>query len=114
MGAYQSQGQASSLEELARARFSPLSAAELTLVRAAPKAGGGMAHCGPSNRDDDVDNDPSRANGKDHAWGKDRHIRAKLIRWLCVDRSARNLSQRSPTRCFRRSADEPFLMFGSI
>ncbi|HYW71840.1 MAG TPA: hypothetical protein VE961_12450 [Pyrinomonadaceae bacterium] len=53
------------------------------MLRAAPL--GTVANCGPSNRDDDPDNDPATADG----WPAERHIRAELIRWLCVDRSAR-------------------------
>src|SRR5215831_6876089 len=90
MAEVQSQVQASSLEKLARARFSTLSVAELKLVRAAPESGGGMAYCGASHRNDDPDNDPSRASGKQHEWGPDRQIRAELIRWICVDRRARD------------------------
>lgn len=70
------------LEQLAVARFGPLSSAEINLVRASPK--GETAYCGPSEEDNDPDNDPV---GSD-AWGEERWIRAGLVRWLCVDRDA--------------------------
>lgn len=73
----------SNLEALARTRFGTVTAAELKLVRAAPS--GEIAWCGPSQRDDDPRNDPSQAD----TWNRERQIRAGLIRWLCVDRSAR-------------------------
>jgi hypothetical protein len=78
------QGQAGSLEQLARARFGALSAAELKLVRTAPK--NEIAYCGPSHDDNDPDNNP----GKARQWGPERQIRAQVIRWLCVDRLARD------------------------
>jgi hypothetical protein len=70
------------LEALAQARSAPLSQAELKLLRAAPK--GEVAWCGPSAKDDDPANDPAKAD----EWGREREIRADLIRWLCVDRAA--------------------------
>lgn len=79
MGGNRLQGRAANLEELVRARFGNLSAAELKLVRVVPK--GDFAYCGPSQRDDDPGNDPSQA---DH-WRPERQIRAELIRWLCID-----------------------------
>ena len=84
MGEDQSQGQASSLEQLARARFASLSAAELGLVGAAPK--GEVAYCGPNHDDNDPHNDA----GKADQWGPERQIRAELVRWLCLDRRARD------------------------
>jgi hypothetical protein len=78
------EGQAGSLEQLARARFGTLSAAELKLARAVPK--NETAYCGPSHDDNDAHNDPGRAD----QWGPERHIRADLIRWLCLDRTARD------------------------
>jgi hypothetical protein len=77
---------ADGLEALARRRFSWLSEAERRLVRAAPKAPpeDNFALCGPNGKDGDPANNPSRAYG----WGKDRRIRAELIRWLCVDQEA--------------------------
>jgi hypothetical protein len=79
------QGHAGSLEQLVRARFSTLSAAELKLVRAAPN--GEIAYCGPSHDE----NDPRNAPGKADQWGPERQIRAEVIRWVCVDKRARDL-----------------------
>ena len=73
------------LETLARARFTELSAAEIKLLQAAPK--GEVAVCGPNRNNDDPANDPSKAK----KWGEERQIRADLIRWLCVDRAAKEL-----------------------
>lgn len=75
------------LESLARARFrdSPLTKAELELVHRSPK--GEWTVCGPNMDDQHSDNDPSKAND----WPEDRHIHAALIRWLCVDREAKQL-----------------------
>jgi len=81
------QDSAKELEHLARLRFPdpPLSKAEEKLVRAAPD--GYVAVCGPNMNWDDPANDPSKA----EEWGADREIRAELIRWLCVDRRAKEL-----------------------
>jgi hypothetical protein len=73
------------LEALARARFTELTAAEIKLLRHAPK--GEVAVCGPNMNPDDPANDPSKA----EKWGADRQIRATLIGWLCVDRHAKEL-----------------------
>ncbi len=71
------------LETLARAHFEDLTEAELKLLRAAPK--GEVAVCGPNDDDEHPANDPAKAG----EWGPDRQIRAGLIRWLCVDRDAK-------------------------
>jgi hypothetical protein len=71
------------LETLARERFGDLSQAELRLLKAAAK--GAIACCGPSRQDDDPGDDPAKAD----QWGPEREVRAELIRWLCVDSSAR-------------------------
>ena len=63
----------------ARVKFGELGAAEEKVLRAA--ASGEIAYCGPSDKDDDPANDPAKA----AEWGKDRTVRARLIRWLCVD-----------------------------
>lgn len=76
--------QLSDLEDRARAQFGPLSDAEIKLLRTAPK--GEIAHCGPSERDDDPNNNPVHSDN----WDSERSIRAELIRWLCVDREARD------------------------
>ncbi len=75
------------LERLARARFPdpPLSEAEEKLVRTAPTGEGAV--CGPDVSPDDPAYDPSKA----EKWGPERQIRAALIRWLCVDRRAKEL-----------------------
>jgi hypothetical protein len=73
------------LVKLALAKFGQLSTSELNVVGAATS--GGLAFCGPSTRGDDPANDPAQAAG----WGDKRTIRAALIRWLCVDRVAKDL-----------------------
>ena len=75
-----------SLERLARTKFTdpPLSAAEERVMRAAPD--GTIAEC----RDLGGSVDPEKANGApEEKWPDARSIRAGLIRWLCVDREAR-------------------------
>jgi hypothetical protein len=76
---------ASSLESLALARFGRLTPAEIKLVRLAPD--GGYVRCGPSENEDDPTNDASKGNH----WGPERQIGNELIRWLCVDREAKQL-----------------------
>jgi len=73
------------LLELAQERFAPLREAERTLLAAAPL--GETAWCGPSPKDFDPGNNPAKGD----SWGPERSIRAALIRWLCIDRDARNL-----------------------
>src|SRR5258708_1314395 len=75
--------EADDLVALARARFGDMSAAEKKLLEAAPK--GDLAVCGPNDKWDDSANDPAKAG----EWSADREVRAELIRWLCVDRAAR-------------------------
>ncbi|MGB9513085.1 MAG: hypothetical protein WBU20_15475, partial [Candidatus Acidiferrum sp.] len=74
---------ADELIRLAELRFPALREAERKLLRAAPL--GEVAWCGTSPKDFDPGNDPAKAN----AWGSERSIRAALIRWLCIDREAR-------------------------
>jgi hypothetical protein len=75
-----------SLESLALARFTspPLTDAETKLLRAAPT--GDSATCWPLTPTE-ADYDP----GKADQWDAQRNIRADLIRWICVDRQAREL-----------------------
>ncbi len=73
------------LESLARARFTNLTAAEIKLLQAALQ--GKVADCSPNPGTDDIANDPSTA----QSWGVERQIGAELIRWLCVDRDAKEL-----------------------
>ncbi len=73
------------LLKMAEGKFAPLSNAEVKLLRAAPK--GEVAVCGPNIDEDDPANDPSKAD----QWGPERTIRAEMLRWLCVDRHAREL-----------------------
>jgi hypothetical protein len=58
-----------------------LTDAELKLLHAAPK--GELAVCGPTDTKDPASH-PSTA----EAWGREREIRAELIRWLCLERDA--------------------------
>jgi len=90
------------LERLARERFvdPPLTEAELRLLRAASK--GELAVCGPNADSNDPANDPSRA----EEWSKDREIRADLIRWLCVNRQAKELIDPRGIRVFAAKVSE--------
>jgi hypothetical protein len=78
-----------SLEDLARKKFADLSEAEEKVVRAAQD--GIAADC----RDLGGGDDPAKADGTpeapDETWPGTRNVRADLIRWLCVDREAREL-----------------------
>jgi hypothetical protein len=86
MGEEQPQGVTGNLEQLARARFGEtLTPPELKLMRAAPS--GNLIVCGPNLNDEDPNNDPSKA---DKEWGQEREIRAKVIRWLCVEEKAKH------------------------
>ena len=62
-----------------------LSDCERKLLESAPK--GEYAVCGPNQNDDAPENDPSKGD----KWPESRQIRAKLIRWLCVNEDARKL-----------------------
>lgn len=76
-----------SLAKLAGSRFSNLTRAELALlkfVESNPAEAGGFAVAGPNANSDEPSNDPAHAD----EWGKDREVRAELIRWLCVDPDA--------------------------
>jgi hypothetical protein len=67
------------IASLAHARFGPLSAAELAVVRSAPRRE--LAWVGPDANPDNPANDP--AHGKD--WGPERSVRAEFVRWLHTD-----------------------------
>jgi sRNA-binding regulator protein Hfq len=84
MATQPSPSRADELVSRAQTQFRVLSVAEEKLLRAALQ--GEMAWCGPSSRDDDPANDPSTA----ETWGPERSIRAELVRWLCVDREAKD------------------------
>ena len=83
MDAENPQGRPPDLDTLARARFGELSQAEVRLLAAIPN--GQLAVCGSNMSDADPANDPANSG----TWAADRDIRADLIRWLCVDRIAR-------------------------
>ena len=72
------------LLKLAEGEFSNLTPAETALLKFAGSyrsEPGGFAAAGPSAKPNDPSNDPSHAD----LWGKEREVRAELIRWLCVD-----------------------------
>lgn len=73
------------LESLAREAFGELTVAEVRLLQAAPT--GEFAVCGSIMNDTDPSNNPANAD----SWGKDREIRMKLIRWVCLKSSATEL-----------------------
>jgi len=66
------------LENLARVRFADLTAAEVKICHAA--SNGELAFCGTSEDQNHATNDPSKSS----QWGAERHVRADLVRWLCV------------------------------
>lgn len=70
------------LERLAGARFALLNKGEMKMLHAAAK--GTIAFCGPSQNDDDPENDPANSAN----WSADRHIRSDLLSWLCIDEAA--------------------------
>src|ERR1700722_4147750 len=70
------------LEQMARAYFADLSPAELQFVRHAPYRE--LAWSSPSADPDNAVNDPS----KGASWGKNRTIRADLVRWILTDSAA--------------------------
>src|SRR5271169_2858840 len=78
------------LLKLAEGEFSNLTLAETALLKFAGSyrsEAGGFAIAGPSAKLDDPSNDPAHAD----KWGKEREVRADLIRWLCVDPRAKAL-----------------------
>jgi hypothetical protein len=64
------------LEQMARANFGELGAAELQFVRHAPYRD--LVWSSPSTDPDNPVNDPSKA----ASWGKERTIRADIVRWI--------------------------------
>jgi hypothetical protein len=72
-----------SLEERASEQFSMPTEAERALLRAVQE--GKNADCRTSEALRTQEEDPSRAN----EWDDQRTIRAPLLRWLCVDRAAK-------------------------
>ena len=81
---------ADELLKLAEGEFSNLTPAETALLRFAGtnlSEPGGFAIAGPSANPDDPTNDPAHA----ERWGKEREVRADLIRWLCVNLRAKAL-----------------------
>jgi hypothetical protein len=78
------------LLQLTEGEFSNLTPAETALLKFAGSnrsEPGGFAAAGPSAKPDDPSNDPAHAD----RWGKEREVRADLIRWLCVDPRAKAL-----------------------
>jgi hypothetical protein len=67
------------LERMARTYFGDLNAAELQFVRHAPYRD--LVWSSPSADPDNPVNDPSRA----ATWGKERTIRADIVRWILTD-----------------------------
>ncbi len=74
--------QAAALERLVRANFGLLTPAEVKVVRGAPRPN--IAWAGPDANPDNPANDAARGD----QWGKDRTIRAALLRWLSTDPEA--------------------------
>ncbi len=70
------------LEQMARAAFGRLSAAELRMIDFAPHRD--LAWIGPSNNRNDPSNDPATA----AHWGAGRSIRAPLLAWLLTNPQA--------------------------
>jgi len=75
--------QSERLLELAKAAFPNLSEAEEKMLRASAR--GEVALCG-GEAEDKGDNVPDAA-----SWGKERTIRAAILRWLSTEREARDL-----------------------
>src|ERR1022692_4949288 len=77
-----------SLEQMGSDRCTNLSPAERLLLQKAPA--GVTAFCGAEEDEDDPSLPGLEANNPAKAanWGPERHVRAELIRWLCVDRTA--------------------------
>jgi hypothetical protein len=87
----QIEGKGGNLEALAKAHFNrEFSEAERNLLASAPE--GQWAYCNRQSKDSNhPSNDPGKAEkSRDNpGWKRYREIDAELIRWLCVDRKAR-------------------------
>src|SRR6202043_4028031 len=70
------------LEQIARANFGELNVAELQFVRHAPYRD--LVWSSPSSDPDNPVNDPS----KGASWGKERTIRADIVRWILTEPAA--------------------------
>jgi hypothetical protein len=77
-----------SLEDLAWKKFPDLSEAEKRVVQAAPNGSAADCSLGEGSDPEDADGTPEAPDDK---RPKPREVRADLIRWLCVDREAREL-----------------------
>src|SRR4051812_41084978 len=81
------------LKALAKERFPDLSASEGRVLEGVTTPAG--IDFGKDKKDQPVTPAPwaSETKNADNPkyWGKDRNVRAVLIRWLCVDREARTL-----------------------
>jgi hypothetical protein len=76
-----------SLGDLARKKFPNLSPTEEKVVRAAQD--GTEADCGGLGGDEDLQNVDGTRMPLGEQWPDTRNVRAELIRWLCIDREAR-------------------------
>ncbi|MGD1212513.1 MAG: hypothetical protein ABR973_14285 [Candidatus Acidiferrales bacterium] len=92
------------LAALARDRFSnpKLNSAEEELVRSAPN--GTPADCSSGNIPGNGSTDDPSESDK---WPAARTIRAELIRWLCVDRQAKQLVDPRGIRIYGARIDDP-------
>jgi len=75
---------------LARGKFSAMTTAEIALLKFVGSDSSdpeGFAAAGPSAKPGDPSNDPAHVD----KWGKEREVRAQLIRWLCVNPRAKLL-----------------------
>ena len=77
------------LEGMARKKFPFLSEAEGRVLQAAP--GGTTADCRDLGGDEDLQNVDGTPRPLGEQWPETRNVRADLIRWLVVDREAREL-----------------------
>ncbi|HKN27718.1 MAG TPA: hypothetical protein VJY34_07480, partial [Roseiarcus sp.] len=86
-----------------------MSESERNLLRAAST--GEEAICGPASDLNAPENDPAKA----QSWGPDRAIRAALLKWLCLERAAREHIQPFGIRAIGARMDGRFdLSFATI